>query len=75
MFKKIAILFIKFYQYFISPLLGPKCRFFPTCSHYSKECFERFPFHLALWYSFRRIIRCNPMCKGGLDPVPEAKNN
>jgi putative membrane protein insertion efficiency factor len=71
--KFIAIFFIRIYQLFISPLLGPRCRFFPTCSHYSKECFHKFPFHLALWYSFLRIIRCHPFSSGGVDPVPGDK--
>lgn len=73
MLKKIAIYFILFYQKMISPLLGPNCRFYPTCSHYSKECFSRFPFHIALWYSMKRISRCNPYCKGGIDLVPGDK--
>lgn len=69
--KTIVLILIKFYQYFLSPLFGPKCRFYPTCSHYSKECFEKFPFGRALWYSSRRISRCHPFCDGGVDPVPE----
>ncbi len=69
--KHIIIYIIKFYQYFISPLLGPNCRFYPSCSSYSKECFERFSFSRAMWYSFRRITRCHPFCKGGHDPVPK----
>jgi putative membrane protein insertion efficiency factor len=69
--KTIALLFIRFYQYFISPWLGNNCRFLPTCSAYSKECFEQFPFPKALWYSLRRILRCHPLCKGGFDPVPK----
>lgn len=69
--KIIPILIIRFYQYFISPMFGPKCRFYPTCSEYSKECFERFPIHRALWYSSRRITRCHPFCEGGHDPVPK----
>ncbi|MBP9680047.1 MAG: membrane protein insertion efficiency factor YidD [Bacteriovorax sp.] len=65
------IFLIRFYQYFISPLLGPNCRFYPTCSEYAKECFLQFPIHRALWYSSRRIIRCHPFCEGGHDPVPK----
>jgi putative membrane protein insertion efficiency factor len=68
---KILILFlIRFYQIVLSPLKGPTCRFYPTCSEYAKECFERFPIHKALWYSFRRIIKCHPFCEGGHDPTP-----
>ncbi len=69
--KKVFILPIKFYQYFISPLLGPNCRFYPTCSEYSKECFDQFPIPQALWYSCRRLLRCHPFCEGGHDPVPK----
>ncbi|AUO00140.1 membrane protein insertion efficiency factor YidD [Bacteriovorax stolpii] len=69
--KFIAISLIRFYRYFISPLLGPKCRFYPSCSEYSKECFEKFPIERAVWYSVRRISRCHPFCDGGHDPVPE----
>ncbi len=68
--RMLFIYLIKFYQYFISPLFGPKCRFYPSCSEYSKECLVRFPIQRALWYSFRRIIRCHPFCDGGHDPVP-----
>ena len=69
--KSIFILIIRFYRYFISPLFGPKCRFYPTCSQYSKECFEQFPIHIALWYSTKRICRCHPFSEGGFDPVPK----
>lgn len=69
--KWILLKFIRFYQYFISPLLGPNCRFYPTCSQYSKECLLRFPIYKAIWYSFRRISKCHPFCNGGHDPVPE----
>lgn len=54
----------------ISPFLGKNCRFYPSCSQYSKECFEKFSVTRALWYSFRRIIKCHPFNKGGVDPVP-----
>ncbi|WP_410198807.1 membrane protein insertion efficiency factor YidD [Bacteriovorax antarcticus] len=69
--KFIFLGIIRFYRYFISPLFGPKCRFYPSCSLYSKECFERFPIGRAVWYSCRRISRCHPFCEGGHDPVPE----
>jgi hypothetical protein len=69
--KFISISLIRFYQYFISPLLGQNCRFYPSCSEYTKECLTRFPIERAVWYSFRRIIKCHPFCEGGCDPVPE----
>ena len=64
---------ITFYQRFISPLKKPCCRFTPTCSQYAKEAIMEWgPVRgsgLALW----RILRCNPFCRGGYDPVPENK--
>lgn len=64
---------IKFYKREISPFLRPACRFIPTCSEYAYEAIERFGVFkgslLALW----RILRCNPFCKGGYDPVPQKR--
>lgn len=62
-------LIISFYQLVISPFLGSNCRFHPSCSAYSKECFQLFPFYKAMWYSSLRILRCHPFHKGGFDPV------
>jgi len=61
---------IRFYQIGISPFLGAHCRFTPTCSEYSREAFERFPFFYALWLTIRRISRCHPFHPGGFDPLP-----
>lgn len=62
---------VGFYRRFISPLKKPCCRFHPTCSQYTLEALRRFGFVrgtiLAVW----RILRCNPFCEGGIDPVPE----
>ncbi|MGF1602889.1 MAG: membrane protein insertion efficiency factor YidD [Thermosynechococcaceae cyanobacterium] len=71
MIKKVLIVCIRGYQRWISPLFPPTCRFQPTCSHYAIASLDRFgPFRgtaLAVW----RILRCNPWCRGGYDPVPE----
>ncbi|MEG0894477.1 MAG: membrane protein insertion efficiency factor YidD [Oscillospiraceae bacterium] len=72
--KKIAIAIIKFYMKFISPLFPPRCRFYPTCSAYSLECFKRFGFIKGLYLSIKRILKCNPFNKGGIDKVPESFN-
>ena len=68
--KKVLIAIVHFYQRHISPLLPPSCRFQPTCSQYAVEAIQK---HGALKggaLAFWRILRCNPFCKGGYDPVP-----
>ncbi|MEZ4627075.1 MAG: membrane protein insertion efficiency factor YidD [Eubacteriales bacterium] len=68
--KRLLIALVRGYKKYISPLLPPSCRFTPTCSEYAVEALSK---HgalkgsmLAIW----RILRCNPFCKGGYDPVP-----
>ena len=68
-----AVALLRGYKRFVSPLLPPACRFEPTCSVYARECFERLPFHRALWLSIRRIARCHPLHPGGYDPAPTGK--
>ncbi|MFR1518180.1 MAG: membrane protein insertion efficiency factor YidD [Clostridia bacterium] len=67
--KKIFLKMIRFYQKNISPMKKPCCRFYPTCSEYAVQAIEKYGalkgFFMALW----RILRCNPFCKGGYDPV------
>jgi len=66
--------FIKLYQWLISPLLGPSCRFHPTCSHYAIEAIEKHGVFKGGYLSVRRLIKCQPFHQGGLDPVPEKKD-
>ncbi|MBR3049948.1 MAG: membrane protein insertion efficiency factor YidD [Selenomonadaceae bacterium] len=67
---KFLIALIKFYQLWLSPLKAPCCRFVPTCSNYALDALKKYGWArgglLTLW----RILRCNPFCKGGYDPVP-----
>ncbi len=70
MASKAAILLLRFYKYFISPILPPACRFTPTCSEYSMEAFAKHGFFKGLWLTVRRISRCHPFNPGGYDPVP-----
>lgn len=68
---KIFIIFIKAYQYLLSPFLGKNCRFYPSCSQYSKICFETLPIHRALYLSINRILKCHPWHPGGVDEPPK----
>ncbi|ONI43553.1 membrane protein insertion efficiency factor YidD [Candidatus Epulonipiscioides gigas] len=71
--KKIALFLIRFYQKYISPQLGPRCRFYPTCSSYTYEAILKHGFFKGGLLGAFRILRCNPFCRGGFDPVPEIK--
>lgn len=67
---RILIQVTLWYQRFISPLLGNRCRFYPSCSHYFTECLDRLPFHRALWLTGKRLAKCHPWHEGGFDPAP-----
>ena len=60
---------LRLYQRLISPLLGPHCRFYPSCSQYARQAFERRPFVAALGLTLRRLARCHPFHPGGYDPL------
>lgn len=64
------LILIKIYQYGISPILGPKCRFVPTCSQYAQEALEKHGLIKGLELSIKRISQCHPGGKTGYDPVP-----
>ncbi len=64
--------FIGVYQRFVSPLLGPRCRFYPSCSDYARQAIDRFGLARGAWLSIRRLLRCQPFSAGGYDPVPGA---
>ena len=67
--KRIFLAFIKGYQLTISPLIGPSCRFHPTCSNYAAEAIEKKSLFMAIYLIVSRLLRCNPFFKGGDDPV------
>tara|TARA_Y100000766_G_scaffold264432_1_gene257246 strand:+ start:615 stop:836 length:222 start_codon:yes stop_codon:yes gene_type:complete len=69
-FSLIFIVPIKIYQILISPLLGPSCRFTPTCSQYTIEAIQKYGPLKGGWLGFRRILRCHPWGGCGHDPVP-----
>lgn len=67
--KALAIWLIRLYRRFISPLLGPTCRFSPTCSVYAIQAYEKYGFIKGSYLAFRRILRCHPFHPGGYDPL------
>ena len=69
--KHLMIFLVRLYRKFISPLKPACCRFTPTCSAYALEAFTKRGFFVGLILTTWRILRCNPFCKGGYDPVPE----
>jgi putative membrane protein insertion efficiency factor len=66
----IPLIVIKGYRYFISPLLGNQCRFYPSCSHYAEEAYQRFGFIKGTYLSIKRLLKCHPWHQGGIDLVP-----
>jgi len=67
---QLLLLLIRAYQLAISPMLGNRCRFYPSCSEYSMEALSRHGLLRGLWLSMRRIGRCHPWHPGGYDPIP-----
>lgn len=70
MFRALLIRIIKLYQYLISPLMAPACRFTPSCSQYSIEVLAKHGVFRGSWLSLKRLLRCNPWNHGGYDPAP-----
>ena len=64
---------IYLYKGLISPFLGPRCRFYPSCSQYALEALETYNLLTALWLIAKRLLRCHPYGSGGIDPVIKQK--
>ena len=68
--RHVLKILIRAYQLALSPLLGPRCPFYPSCSHYALEAIESHGALHGSWLSAKRICRCHPFNPGGFDPVP-----
>jgi putative membrane protein insertion efficiency factor len=69
-FKTSALVLLRGYKRFLSPLLPPMCRFEPTCSVYTMQAVEKYGALRGTWLGMRRLARCHPFNPGGWDPVP-----
>ena len=72
--RRLAIGLVRAYQLFISPLLGPCCRFSPSCSHYGIACLRSHGLLRGGWLTLKRLSRCHPWHPGGYDPPPLARH-
>jgi putative membrane protein insertion efficiency factor len=71
MLSRVLILMIRFYQITLSPFIGKYCRFLPTCSNYSIEAIKRHGSIKGIYLTTRRILKCHPFHKAGIDEVPK----
>ena len=67
--QKVVCLPIKWYQYIISPLIIPCCRYYPSCSQYAETAIKHYGVLIGLWMTLKRVLRCHPWSAGGYDPV------
>lgn len=69
--KKFLLNVIRFYQRHISPLFPPMCRYYPTCSQYALQAIEKYGVLRGGFLAAKRLLRCNQLFPGGVDPIPE----
>ncbi|UCH52287.1 MAG: membrane protein insertion efficiency factor YidD [Pseudomonadota bacterium] len=68
--RALILSLLRFYQRWIAPLLGQRCRFYPSCSHYAHDAVALHGPTYGSWLALRRLLRCHPWHPGGVDPVP-----
>lgn len=73
--RKLVIAVIRLYQKWLSPLLGPHCRFQPTCSNYAIQAISQRGIAIGSWLTVKRVIKCHPLHPGGHDPVPQPNSD
>lgn len=69
--RYILIALLRFYKYFISPMLGNHCRFYPSCSSYAIEALQVHGVFTGTFLTLKRLLKCQPFHEGGIDPVPK----
>ncbi|MCZ6795599.1 MAG: membrane protein insertion efficiency factor YidD [Planctomycetota bacterium] len=69
MSERLTLSLLRAYKTFLSPLLPRVCRFHPTCSEYARQAVQRFGALRGSWMALCRLLRCQPFCRGGFDPV------
>lgn len=67
--KRFLIYIIEKYQKYISPILGNNCKYYPSCSEYTKQAIKKYGSVKGTFYGIKRIVRCNPFSQGGYDPL------
>jgi putative membrane protein insertion efficiency factor len=72
--NRLLVWLLRGYQLLVSPMLGPSCRFYPTCSSYAIEAIQLHGAARGSWLTVRRVCRCHPWNPGGEDPVPRPKD-
>lgn len=68
------VVMVRIYQYTLSPLLGPRCRFWPSCSSYAIEAIQVHGPFKGSWMAAKRLVKCHPGSNGGMDPVPGGRS-
>lgn len=71
--RQVLMGLIRMYQLTLSPLFGPSCRFYPSCSCYAHTAIERHGVFQGSWLGLKRLLRCHPFAEGGYDPVPDKR--
>jgi uncharacterized protein len=71
--RQALMVIIRTYQLALSPLLGARCRFYPSCSCYAHTAIERHGAWRGTWLGLKRLLRCHPFAAGGYDPVPDKR--